>query len=47
MVGAAIPGVSDARFTLTVQNVADKRHSEFYQAPILGRLVLARVNYRF
>ncbi len=45
--GAAIPGSSGARFTLTVQNFTDKRHSEFYQAPILGRLVLARVNYRF
>lgn len=44
--GVAIPGARDARFTLTVQNVADKRHSEFYLAPVLGRMLLARVQYR-
>jgi outer membrane receptor for ferrienterochelin and colicins len=44
--GFSIPGTRDARFTLTVQNVADNRHSEFLSAPILGRMVLARVQYR-
>ncbi len=44
--GFAIPGTRDARFTLTVQNVADNRHSEFLSAPILGRMLLARVQYR-
>ena len=45
--GAGIPSVPGARFTLTVQNVANSRHSEFVEAPILGRLVLGRVQYRF
>jgi outer membrane receptor for ferrienterochelin and colicins len=45
--GIAIPGTRDARFTVSVQNLADARHSEFVAAPILGRLVLTRVQYRF
>lgn len=45
--GAAVPGARNARFTLTVQNFANKRHSEFVSAPILGRLLLTRVQYRF
>ena len=45
--GISIPGVRDARFTLTVQNFANARHSEFLSAPILGRLLLTRVHYRF
>jgi hypothetical protein len=45
--GIALPGVRDARFTVTVQNVADERHAEFVGAPVLGRLVLARVQTRF
>jgi len=44
--GVAIPGMRDARFSLTVQNIADNRHAEFLSAPVLGRLVLARVQYR-
>ena len=45
--GMAIPGLRDARLTLTVQNAADARHSEFVAAPILGRLVMMRVQYRW
>ena len=45
--GISIPGVREARFTLTVQNFANARHSEFLSAPILGRLLLTRVHYRF
>lgn len=45
--GIAIPGVRRTRATLTVQNVADNRHVEFYSAPILGRLVLTRIQYQF
>ena len=44
--GMAIPGARDARLSLTVQNLADNRHSEFLSAPILGRMLLARVHYR-
>ena len=45
--GVALPGGNDTRFTLTVQNVLDDRHAEFVAAPVLGRLVMARVQYRF
>jgi iron complex outermembrane receptor protein len=45
--GIALPSLRDARLTLTVQNVADVRHAEFVAAPVLGRLLLARVQYRF
>jgi len=45
--GIAIPDVRSARFTLTVQNLADRRHSEFVAAPILGRLLLTRLQYQF
>ncbi len=45
--GAAIPNVPDARFTVTIQNAFNTRHSEFVAAPILGRLVMARLQYRF
>ena len=29
------------------QNIADKRHSEFVGAPVLGRLFLTRLQHRF
>jgi len=45
--GIAIPDVRSARFTVTVQNLADRRHSEFVAAPILGRLLLTRLQYQF
>lgn len=45
--GIAVPGVAGARFTLSVQNIADARHTEFFGHPILGRLVLTRLQYRF
>ena len=45
--GIAIPGARNARFTLTVQNFANARHAEFLAAPILGRLLMTRVQYRF
>ncbi len=44
--GVAIPGTGDARLSLTIQNIADNRHAEFLSAPVLGRLLLARVQYR-
>lgn len=43
---AAVPGASQARLTVTVQNATNARHSEFLAAPILGRLVLMRLQYR-
>lgn len=45
--GVALPGPRDARFTLTLQNALNNRHAEFVAAPVLGRLLLARVQYRF
>lgn len=45
--GAGIPNIPDARFTVTVQNALNNRHSEFVSAPILGRLVMARLQYKF
>jgi iron complex outermembrane receptor protein len=45
--GASVPSVSAARVTLTVQNVTDKRHAEFFGAPVLGRLAMLRLQYRF
>lgn len=45
--GVALPAGADTRFTLTIHNVLDDRHAEFVGAPVLGRLVLARVQYRF
>jgi hypothetical protein len=45
--GVAIPGPRDARFTVTVQNLANAKHAEFLSAPILGRLILTRLQYRF
>ena len=45
--GVAIPGARDARVTLAVQNVGNARHSAFLSAPILGRLLLTRVEFRF
>ncbi|MGI8766868.1 MAG: TonB-dependent receptor domain-containing protein [Gemmatimonadaceae bacterium] len=45
--GVAVPGAPDARLTVTVQNFANTPHPEFVSAPVLGRMVLARVQYRF
>ncbi len=45
--GVALPAAKDVRLTVTVQNVLDNRHSEFVGAPVLGRLALARMQYRF
>ena len=45
--GVAIPGATRARLTATVQNIADKRHAEFFGHPMLGRLVMTRLQYRF
>ncbi|MDQ3697304.1 MAG: TonB-dependent receptor [Gemmatimonadota bacterium] len=45
--GVAIPGAPKARLALTVQNFANARHAEFLSAPVLGRLLLMRVQYRF
>lgn len=46
-VGRGLPGVPGARLTLTVQNVFNDRHAEFVMAPVLGRLFLSRLEYRF
>ena len=46
-VGMAVPSAPAARLTLTAQNLTDKRHSEFFGHPQLGRLLLARLQYRF
>jgi len=46
-IGAAIPGYRSARVTLSVENLTDDRHSEFVAAPVLGRLLMTRLEYRF
>jgi outer membrane receptor protein involved in Fe transport len=46
-VGATLPRTPAARLTLTLQNVTDDRHAEFYAHPVLGRLFLTRLQYRF
>ena len=46
-VSVAVPTAPSARFTLTVQNVANARHPEFFAHPVLGRLAMARLAYRF
>lgn len=46
-VGAAIPGSRGARLTLSVENLTDDRHAEFVGAPVLGRLLMTRLEYRF
>jgi iron complex outermembrane receptor protein len=47
-VGLAVPGTGGrTRVVLTLQNIADKRHSEFVGAPVLGRLFLSRLQHRF
>jgi iron complex outermembrane receptor protein len=45
--GLLLPGSPRARVTLTVQNLTNNRHNEFFAAPELGRLVLTRLQYRF
>ena len=46
-VGAAIPGYRGARVTLSVENLTDDRHAEFVGAPVIGRLLMTRLEYRF
>lgn len=45
--GVALPGIDGARLIVTAQNLTDERHSEFVGAPVLGRLLLTRLTYRF
>ena len=46
-VGLTVPTRRDMRVVFTGQNVLDNRHSEFAGAPVIGRLLLTRVQYRF
>jgi outer membrane receptor protein involved in Fe transport len=46
-VSVAVPSAASARFTFTVQNIANERHAEFFAHPVLGRLAMARLTYRF
>lgn len=45
--GVGIPGTRASRLTFTAQNVLNDRHAEFVGAPVIGRLLLARVNHAF
>lgn len=46
--GIELPGpASGVRWSITVQNVTDKRHAEFISHPVIGRLLLTRLQYRF
>lgn len=46
-VGIPVPGWHAAQFTLTLENLADNRHAEFVGAPVLGRMLMTRLQYRF
>jgi iron complex outermembrane receptor protein len=46
-VGFALPGRPYSRLTITAQNVLDDRHAEFVGAPVIGRMLLTRLNHAF
>jgi len=45
--GTGLPGIPGARLKLTVSNVTDSRHAEFFGHPELGRLLMTRLEVRF
>ena len=45
--GWDLPFSKNTRFALNVQNLFDKKHLEFIGAPILGRLMMARLTQTF
>jgi iron complex outermembrane receptor protein len=45
--GYDLPFSKNTRSSLSVQNIGDKKHREFIGAPILGRLMLARITQSF
>ncbi|MCI0698501.1 TonB-dependent receptor [candidate division KSB1 bacterium] len=45
--GWDLPFSKNTRFALNVQNMFDKKHLEFIGAPILGRLMMARLTQTF
>jgi iron complex outermembrane receptor protein len=45
--GFGVPGTRGSRLTLTAQNVLNDRHAEFVGAPVIGRMLLTRVNHAF
>lgn len=46
-VGFALPGRARSRLTITVQNLFNDQHPEFFAAPVIGRLVLTRLSHTF
>lgn len=46
-VGSAVPFMPGTTVTLAVRNITNRRHSEFFGAPVLGRLASLRLQYRF
>jgi len=40
-------GPGQTRFTVTAQNILDNKHMEFVGAPLIGRLVVARITQWF
>jgi iron complex outermembrane receptor protein len=46
-VGFALPGRPNSRLTISAQNVFDDRHAEFVGAPVIGRMLLTRINHTF
>jgi outer membrane receptor protein involved in Fe transport len=45
--GYDFPFSQGTRFSLNVTNLFDKKHLEFIGAPILGRLIMARLTQSF
>ena len=40
-------GLGRTRLTVTAQNILDEKHKEFVGAPVIGRLVVARITQWF
>lgn len=45
--GVPLRWLGRARLVVTADNLADERHAEFVGAPVLGRLLLTRLQYQF
>ena len=47
VIGARLPFMPQARFTVAAENLLDRRHRELIGAPELGRLLLTRLTWAF
>jgi hypothetical protein len=42
-----LPGASDVTFSVSAQNLLDKKHQEFVGVPSLGRFIMTQLRYSF